>query len=156
MALYSKYNKALTSENLSRYVSFGDSQGNPAKGHSDWTIVIRSSTAIASNQLLTYSFTIRNSQLQRGEPALTSEIIADAPAGKPLSGLPVVKSLPYLESAAYTAPPDMKVKVMRQSNPKPGELNNITMLLRPSVRILPNSAQSVKSLLSNRCVSYTF
>ena len=152
VALYSKHNKALTSENFSRYVSFGDSQGNPAKGHSDWTTVMRSSTAIASNQLLTYSFTIRNSQLQVGAPASSSEIVADAPAGQTMAELPLVKSLPYLESAAYTVPPDMKVKVIRQSNPRPGELNNITMLLRPSTRILPNSAQSVKSLLSSRCM----
>ena len=152
VALYSKHNKALTSEKFSRYVSFGDSQGNPAKGHSDWTTVMRSSTAIASNQLLTYSFTIHNSQLQLGEPALKSEIIADAPAGQNDEELPFVKSFPYLESAAYTAPPDLKVKVIRQSNPKPGELNNITMLLRPSTRILPNSAQSVKSLLSSHCM----
>jgi len=113
---------------------------------------MRSSTAIASNQLLTYSFMIRNSQLQVGAPASSSEIVADAPAGQTMAELPLVKSLPYLESAAYTTPPDMKVKVIRQSNPRPGELNNITMLLRPSTRILPNSAQSVKSLLSSRCM----
>ena len=129
------------------YVSFGDSEGNPAKGHSDWTTVLRTSAEIPSNQQLSYTFQIRNPQQVSATPAASSEIIADAPAGETVQGLPYIKSFPYVESAAYTVPPDMKVKVVRQSNPKPGELNNITMLFRPSSSVLPNSRLLVDNLL---------
>ena len=37
--------------------------------------------------------------------------------------------------------------VVRQSNPKPGELNNITMLFRPSSEVIPNSRIIVDDLL---------
>jgi hypothetical protein len=107
----------------------------------------------------------------------TSAIIADTPAGQSLEGMPYVKSFPYEQSAAYTVPPGMKLSgmpnepciiskralhytkvvytiltrlhlpVVRQSNPKPGELNNVTMLFRPSSEVIPNSRIIIDDLL---------
>jgi len=126
------------------YVSFGDTMGNPVPGHSDWTVVLRSSTDIVNHN---YTFTIRNPQQVSDTPAASSEIVADAPAGQSAAGLPFFKSFPYEQSAAYTVPPDMKLKVIRQTNEKPGELNNITMRFRPSSKVLPNSRLIVDGLL---------
>ena len=132
------------------YVSFGDSVNNPAPGHSDWTVVMRTSTGIPAQQDMEYTFKIRNPQEVAADldtSTATSEIIADVPAGETLDGMPYLKSFPYEQSAAFTVPPEMKLAVVRQSNPKPGELNNITMLFSPSSEVIPNSRIVVDDLL---------
>ena len=136
--------------NTPRYVSFGDSQGNTVPGHSDWTVVLRTGDELLPDHLHTYTFTIRNPlQTSVASSHTTSDIIAAAPAGSSIQGMPYHKSFQYQESAAYTIPPNLGLRVVRQSNAMPGELNNISFLFRPSSTVLPNSRLVIEGLLDS-------
>ena len=129
------------------YVSFGDSVGNQGKAGQapyDWTAVKRFSNYIPANELFPFEFRLTNpSSLPDGNlsviSAITQDIIASAPANESATGYPYVKSFPYFESAAEVTPARLEYKVVRQTNHEPGQLNNITILLRPTARFLPNS-----------------
>ena len=55
----------------------------------------------------------------------------------------------FEQSAAYNLPPDLPLREVRQSTALPGQLNNITISLRPSTTLLPNSRLVIEDLLDS-------
>ena len=112
--------------------------------------MLRTGGELLPDHLHTYTFTIRNPlQTSVAGSHSTRDIIAAAPVGSIIQGMPYHKTSQYQESAAYTVPANLGLRVVRQSNAMPGELNNISFLFRPSSTVLPHSRLVIDGLLDS-------